>query len=417
MIPKSGEGSMARTVKLSVYGDTERKRKDLLRQKQAYKKDDMREYRRLCRELSKLLFNGEARDKHRGFHGFRSALSRQQQCIVKCRTGKEISGHRRFIKEYLPQENKSRVTEKPELFNTETAGEDYLDEYARAMTGRHFKFIISPESPRVDIPALVKTLVKRMEKITGYSFYWMAAVHTDTDHPHAHLLLNGRDKHGKEVRFDKLFITQTMREMTRQLCTELIGKRSGEEIRAAVLQSHKSLRYGPIDESTGLYERPLKQEDEEYGTQVEAQNDLMQKRLAFLASLGLAKKAENKKTLFYLERDWQKKPRAMGRYNSFLKARSELSLSLPYQMELYTRETGEAGGKITRLYRMNDEENWNHAILIENDKLKKAWYVPLYFEPEEKLLNAIVVCGLKTNRKGLLVPNIKVKQWNAQGIR
>ncbi|MDR1597267.1 MAG: hypothetical protein LBR99_06140, partial [Treponema sp.] len=83
-----------------------------------------------------------------------------------------------------------------------------------------------------------------------------------------------------------------------------------------------------------------------------------------------------------------------------------------------TREAGEVSGRITRLYRMNDEENWNHAILIENDKLRKAWYVPLYFEPEEKLLNADVVCALKTNQKGLLVPGIKVKRWNtlvAQG--
>jgi hypothetical protein len=56
-------------------------------------------------------------------------------------------------------------------------------------------------------------------------------------------------------------------------------------------------------------------------------------------------------------------------------------------------------GRITQLYRMNDEENRNHAILIENDKLKKAWHVPLYFEPEEKLLNAEVVCGLKTNQR------------------
>jgi hypothetical protein len=63
------------------------------------------------------------------------------------------------------------ITEKPELFNAETIGKDHLDRYAQAMTGRHFKFIISPESPRVDIPTLVKTLVKRMEKITGYSFY------------------------------------------------------------------------------------------------------------------------------------------------------------------------------------------------------------------------------------------------------
>ena len=143
----------------------------------------------------------------------------------------------------------------------------------------------------------------------------------------------------------------------------------------------------------------------------------MQNRLAFLSSLGLAKKAKDKKKLFYLEKDWQKKLKAMGRYNSFLKARSELSLSLPCQMELYSRETGEASGKITRLYHMNDEENWNHAILIENEKLKKAWYVPLYFEPDEKLLNAEVVCGLKANQKGLLVPNITVKQWNARSIR
>jgi hypothetical protein len=169
-----------------------------------------------------------------------------------------------------------------------------------------------------------------------------------------------------------------------------------------------------------LCETALKQKDEAYGTQVRARDGIMQNRLAFLSSLGLAKKAKDKKKLFYLEKDWQKKLKAMGRYNSFLKARSELSLSLPCQMELYSRETGEASGKITRLYRMNDEENWNHAILIENEKLKKAWYVPLYFEPDKKLLNAEVVCGLKANRKGLLVLNITVKQWNtlgAQGIR
>jgi hypothetical protein len=219
------------------------------------------------------------------------------------------------------------------------------------------------------------------------------------------------------VRFDKLFITQTMREMNRQICTELIGKRSDEAIRAAVLQSHKSYRYCPIDESISLYEKPLAGKDAAYATQVSSQNDIMQNRLVFLAFLGLAKKAEDEKEFFYLERGWQKKLKAMGKYNSFLKARSELSLSIPYQMELYTRESGEASGRITRLYRMNDEENWNHAILIENDKLKKAWYVPLYFEPEEKLLNAEVVCGLKANQKGLLVPNIKVKQWDAQGIR
>ncbi|MDR2052795.1 MAG: hypothetical protein LBP80_05205, partial [Treponema sp.] len=60
-----------------------------------------------------------------------------------------------------------------------------------------------------DIPAPVK----RMEKITGYSFYRTAAVHTGTDHPRARLPVNGKDRDGREARFDKLFITQTRREM------------------------------------------------------------------------------------------------------------------------------------------------------------------------------------------------------------
>jgi hypothetical protein len=100
---------MARTVKLSIYGEPEKNSKDLLRQKQVYTKDDMREYRRLCREFENLLFSGSTGgNRHGPFYGSRSALSSQQQCVVKCRKGKSVTEHQRFIKEYLPQENKSR---------------------------------------------------------------------------------------------------------------------------------------------------------------------------------------------------------------------------------------------------------------------------------------------------------------------
>jgi hypothetical protein len=85
----------------------------------------------------------------------------------------------------------------------------------------------------------------------------MAATHTDTDHPHAHLLVNGIDKAGKDIRFDKLFITQTMREMGSQVCTEMIGKQSGKEIKASALQSYTGNRYCPFDESISSYENRL----------------------------------------------------------------------------------------------------------------------------------------------------------------
>jgi hypothetical protein len=106
----------------------------------------------------------------------------------------------------------------------------------------------------------------------------------------------------------------------------------------------------------------------------------------------------------------------MGRYNSFLKARSELSLSLPCQMELYTGESGEISGRITRLYRMNDEDSWNHAILVENKKEGRAWYVPLYFEPDDRLMGSTVRLSGQVNEKGLLRPKLTVLRWEQNRI-
>jgi hypothetical protein len=374
-----------------------------------YKKDDMREYRRLCRKLERLFFNPENRGKHYGCPG--SSFSSQQNCIIKVRIGKELTTHNRFIKEYLPQENKEHVGIKPALFG----GDGFtLENYIQGMTGKHFKFIVSPENQNIDIKALVKTLVKRVEKISGYHLYWTAAVHTDTSHPHAHILINGTDKNGKEVFFDKLFITQTMREMSRQICTEMAGKRSRAEIRASVLQSCNHNRYCPFDDALREKEIKLQKPDGPYTGSVETDNELLYRRLCHLSDLGLAKQKAGSDTVFFMEKDWSGKLRAVGRYNSFLKARSQLIAAPAPSMELYTKETGEITGTITRLYKMNDEDSWNHAILVENASLCKAWYIPLYHEPKDILLKAEIICRQETTQKGLLVPRITVKKWNTR---
>jgi hypothetical protein len=407
---------MGRTVRANIYEEILKTPRDLLWQKRVYKKDDMREYRKLCRELDKLLYAKQGGGKRFRRSGPGSALSSQQNCVVKLRTGKDALSHKRFIQEYLPQEHKKGVAEKPALFNADGMDEQALDRYFKAMTGKHFKFIISPESAKVDLPALVKTLVKRMEKITGKSFVWMAATHADTDHPHAHLLINGADRTGKDVWFDKLFITQTMREMSRQICTELIGKRSRAEIKESALKSCQSNRHCALDDRIQELEEPLPAADAVYGGQAQTFDDLLLRRLLHLTELGLAKRQDQASNIFLLEKGWAAKLRAIGRYNSFLKARSELR-SAAADMELYTQETGEISGVVTKLYKMNDEDSWNHALLVENAALQKAWHIPLYYEPDDSLLGAEINCGMKSNQKGLLVPHIAVKQWNAQNRR
>jgi hypothetical protein len=75
---------MSRTIKLSVYGPAKGGPDDLLRQKPVYKKDEMREYRRICREFSNLIFGNNTIKRRRMSYGSRSALSCQQLCVVKC---------------------------------------------------------------------------------------------------------------------------------------------------------------------------------------------------------------------------------------------------------------------------------------------------------------------------------------------
>jgi hypothetical protein len=404
---------MGRTIKINLYEDITKPPKDPLWQNRRYKKDDMKEYRHLCRELDKLFFvKGGFQKRTPRFHG--TAFSSRQLCVVKFRRGKTIEGHRKFLTEYLPQENKKPVKEKPELFNFDEEDKGRIKTYMDSMSARHFKCIVSPENSRVDLKALVTTLVARMEKITGYRFSWVAAVHSDTAHPHAHLLINGLDKRGKNVEFNRVFLTQTIREMARQICTELIGKRSGEEIKESVVRSYRANRYGTYDDAIRELEDPLAEGGGAWQSRVRTDNESIKKRLYHLAEIGLAE--INKETgSFRLERGWADKLRAIGRYNSFLAARSALTTVGKPDMELYTKESGEIGGIVTRVYKMNDEDSWNHAILVENPDRAQAWYIPLYYEPGTRLLGTEIRCAAGVSRRGLLSPEITVINRHNKG--
>lgn len=57
---------------------------------------------------------------------------------------------------------------------------------------------------------------------------------------------------------------------------------------------------------------------------------------------------------------------------------------------------------------MNYEDSWDNALVVENERLGKAWFVPLYREPSARLLGADVVCS----RGGGSVPSLKVIRFS-----
>ena len=146
---------------------------------------------------------------------------------------------------------------------------------------RHFKLIISPESQKIDLKLLSEAFIRHLEKSTGYEFYWLGTIHTDTEHHHVHLAINGKDKNGKKVRFPKDMIKNTMREFHSNIATNMIGERTKEEIEESKQKLTQAKRWTVFDEQ--LNEMPEK-------IFINNLNSSLIKRLQFLSSIKLAEK-------------------------------------------------------------------------------------------------------------------------------
>ena len=174
------------------------------------------------------------------YNGFENI--RKQRVFFTATYSTSIKSHKKYIQEYMPQKNKPGVSEEKAMFGVPPA------EYLNNMAPLHFKWIISPESQNVDLKLLAHTIIKHVENLTGYELYWRGVIHTDTGHHHLHIVVNGKDKNGKSVRFPKDMIKNTIREMTSNIITNMIGERTQEEIEAAKARLPFAKRWTEFDE-------------------------------------------------------------------------------------------------------------------------------------------------------------------------
>ena len=105
-----------------------------------------------------------------------NANNRKQRVMFKMSYGNSMDKHKKYIKLYMPQIGKDGVEIPREIFGTD------LNEYLKHMTPFHLKLIISPESQKIDLKLLSEAFIRHLEKSTGYEFYWLGTIHTDTEH-------------------------------------------------------------------------------------------------------------------------------------------------------------------------------------------------------------------------------------------
>lgn len=100
---------------------------------------------------------------------------------------------------------------------------------------RHmFRIILSPEdADRLDLEAYTREYVRRLEKGLETKLEWAAVEHDNTDHPHIHIVLRGKDDRGQDLVLSKDTIKTGLRMVAQDLATEELGLRSPEEILAS----------------------------------------------------------------------------------------------------------------------------------------------------------------------------------------
>jgi type IV secretory pathway VirD2 relaxase len=100
---------------------------------------------------------------------------------------------------------------------------------------RHmFRIILSPEdADRLDLETYTREYIRRLEKGLGTKLEWAAVEHANTDHPHVHIVLRGKDERGQDLVLSKDTIKTGLRTVAQDLATEELGLRTGEEILAS----------------------------------------------------------------------------------------------------------------------------------------------------------------------------------------
>jgi hypothetical protein len=123
-----------------------------------------------------------------------------------------------------------------------------LDAWQKAGDERIFKIIVSPEfGERMNLKDQTRKLIKLMENDLGTPLQWVAATHLNTEHPHAHIALRGRDQAGAPLRLARDYIRSGIRTHAEHLATEALGFRTERDADDAQRREIDQNRYTGLD--------------------------------------------------------------------------------------------------------------------------------------------------------------------------
>lgn len=169
-----------------------------------------------------------------------------------------------------------------------------LDKFqARGANDRHqFRFIIAPEDAAEvgDLRAFTRSLMDRVATDLSTRLDWVAVDHWDTDNPHTHVVLLGRDALGNDLVIAGEYIATGMRVRASELATSWLGPRTDAEMQLAVGREVEAERWTSLDRELRSAVREGRVDISLRGEQHDAlkRRPLLVGRLRYLQTMDLA---------------------------------------------------------------------------------------------------------------------------------
>jgi len=254
-----------------------------------------------------------------------------------------------------------------------------LDGWQRAGDERLFKVIVSPEfGERLNLQDHTRKLIQCMEKDLKTRLEWVAAVHFNTEHPHVHIALRGKDQRGCAFVIARDYIRFGIRFHAENLATKALGFRTERDTEEARQRETTQARFTSLDR---IIQRSNDGQSSSFTitTDVTApglsdrerslQQDLIA-RLAHLEKMGLAKSVASQQ--WFVQSDFETVLRTLQRSldrQKMLAAHGALSSDprLPFEIT-DIRKLKMVEGRI--LLHAEDEGSGRRYLLLEGTDAK-----------------------------------------------
>jgi type IV secretory pathway VirD2 relaxase len=212
---------------------------------------------------------------------------------------------------YIERDGVEKDGSKGVLYDARGAVRARVFEQPRPGEKHQFRFIVSPEDgSELDLTAYVRRLMATLERDIGRKVEWTAVNHFDTSHPHAHIIVRGIDRDGRELRIDRDYISGGMRWRAQELATQELGPRPERDVRRAQEREVTQQRFTTLD-------RELERRGPDHVVEVRTRarsgridESLVIARLEHLEGLRLAERVS--RTSWRLSEGWQKRLRDHG---------------------------------------------------------------------------------------------------------